>query len=963
MRKTSLLLLSLLLVSFAFGEPVTLEKARLVANKYLSASNLKSSRSISASFSKTYNGITTFHVFNFEGGGFIVVSADDVAIPVLAESDQGYIETEITNPATRYWFDCYSREIAAAVASGADNTATSAEWNTILNNQIKEPTADVAPLLTTTWDQNGYYNYYCPTATGGPAGKAYVGCVATAMGQIMKYHNFPVTGVGSYSYMDGTYGLQTANFGNTNYNFAAMANVASNTNGYRDIAKLLYHAGVSVDMAYGVDEGSGAFSEDVPWALTTYFNYDNATIRQEFMSAYNATDWKNLIKSELDARRPVYYSGSGTDGGHAWVCDGYRNSDGKFHMNWGWSGVSNGYFAIGALTTPAGTFNSSNSIVCGIKPGNANLIVRFTNLEQYNSISASGNFDIKYSVVKGSPLAVNLYINNQLANTTTSAESTYSWNTSGVPLGTYTVRVEAIDATDTVYQEVNVGLSEWITQSTAFTSAFRGIQNIHVVDPQTVWATAADFNPVSSKQITDFTKTSNGGTTWSSGSVLGWDGFGLGNICGVDNNTAFVSVYSQATQNDTCGVYKTTDGGNTWVHLTGALQGSSSFADNVWFWNANEGMCHGDVKNNYFEIYTTTNGGTTWTRVSKSKIGGGVTPATDEGGWTSVIQAVGASTVMFGTNKGNLYISHDKGLNWTVSNTGISPLTSGVQKICFKDEMNGLVVQTTTNTVMKETHDGGATWQPVSPTGPFQKGDIVFVPGTESTLVSVGSGASYSFDFGHSWSKAAGTDYNPFTAVAFINNQSGWAGGINNSSLQEGIHKYIGVLVPEAVRNPVSELNVQAVEQTVQLSWVKPDVTPLSYNIYRNDTLIKNTTELQYTDSPVAKGQQLYCVTAVYTGGESQRTCISTWIALGISETDEVAYHVYPNPTSDIINIVTPIKFTEVRMINSQGKLVYRNNTKSTNLHILTEGFEPGMYILQIYAGIQPISKKIMIIR
>ena len=170
-------------------------------------------------------------------------------------------------------------------------------------------------------------------------------------------------------------------------------------------------------------------------------------------------------------------------------------------------------------------------------------------------------------------------------------------------------------------------------------------------------------------------------------------------------------------------------------------------------------------------------------------------------------------------------------------------------------------------------------------------------------------------------------------------------------------------MVRERDGNPVSELNVQAVEQTVQLSWAKPDVSPLSYNIYRNDTLIKNTTELQYTDSPVAKGQQLYCVTAVYTGGESQRICISTWIALGISETDEVAYHVYPNPASDIINIVTPVKFTEVRMINSQGKLVYRNNTKSTNLHILTEGFEPGMYILQIYAGIQPISKKIMIIR
>jgi hypothetical protein len=84
---------------------------------------------------------------------------------------------------------------------------------------------------------------------------------------------------------------------------------------------------------------------------------------------------------------------------------------------------------------------------------------------------------------------------------------------------------------------------------------------------------------------------------------------------------------------------------------------------------------------------------------------------------------------------------------------------------------------------------------------------------------------------------------------------------------------------------------------------------------------------------------------------------------LGISETDEVAYHVFPNPANDIINIVTPVKFNEVRMINNQGKVVYRNTTKSTNLHILTEGFEPGMYVLQIYSGLQPISKKIMILR
>jgi hypothetical protein len=108
---------------------------------------------------------------------------------------------------------------------------------------------------------------------------------------------------------------------------------------------------------------------------------------------------------------------------------------------------------------------------------------------------------------------------------------------------------------------------------------------------------------------------------------------------------------------------------------------------------------------------------------------------------------------------------------------------------------------------------------------------------------------------------------------------------------------------------------------------------------------------------------QMYCVTAVYEQGESLRTCTATWVALGISNTDVAAYRVYPNPANEILNIITPVKFTEVKMINTYGIVVYTNNTKGTNLHILTEGFEPGMYILQIYTGTRMISKKVLIMR
>ncbi len=969
MRKLTTLLLSLLIVSFAFGKSVTIEKANQVANNYFAIYSGKSAPGIANSFSKSYNDVTTYYVFNYTGGGFVVVSADDAATPILAQSNEGYVEMDITNPSTAYWFDCYSKEIAHIVASEMDNSESLAEWNKILNNEIDAPLQDVAPLIATNWDQGQWYNYYCPAAAGGSGGKVWVGCVATTMSQIMKYYNFPATGVGSHSYVHATYGQQSANFGATNYNFANMGNSATSSS-YQEIATLSYHAGVSVNMDYSTS-GSGAFSTDVPYAMSNYFNYDNTTIGLANKVDYTTATWKAFLMSELDASRPLYYSGSGPSGGHAWVCDGYHSSDGKFHMNWGWSGASNGYFAIGALNTSSGTFNNSNSVVYGIKPGNPNLIVRFTNLLENNSIPYGQVFNINASVVVGTPSAFKLFIDSQLVFTTSQTTISYPWNTGTAGLGTHAIRIEAISGTDTVYQEANIGLSEWVIQNSGFATASRGIQYIHAVDSSLVWATAYDGSG-GAATTNEFTKTINGGDTWTPGQVLGGTVYGLGNICGVSANIAFAAVYSSGTQDNTCGVYKTSNGGTTWTHLVGALQGSTSFADNVWFWDQNIGMCHGDVTGTgtsaYFEIYTTSNGGTTWTRVPKADINGGVAALSGEGGWTSVIQAVGANTIMFGTNKANLYISHDRGLHWTVSNTGITPITDGVQEICFKDDMNGLVEQTTTTVVLRETHDGGATWQTILPTGPFLTSDLAFVPGTDNTFVSTGAaagftGASYSFDGGYTWEQFMGTETDQFLACDFVSNHCGWAGGFNVSATEKGMNKYVGVLAPGAVLNPVTNVLAEPYDNSVHLTWTEPITVPLSYNIYRNDTLISNSLYLQYHDYPVANGQQNYCVTAVYAQGESVKSCTTAWITVGVPNTDEAAYKVYPNPATEVINVVSPLKFSEVRLINNLGQIVYLNNNGGTNLHILTAGIDPGMYILQIYSGNRVISKKVSINR
>jgi hypothetical protein len=968
MKKLSTLLLSLLVVTFAFGKSVTIEKANQVANNYFAAFSGKSSLSVTNSFSKSYNGITTFYVFNYTGGGFVIVSADDVAIPILAQSNEGFIESEITNPNLKFWLDEYSQEIGEAISANLENTEAIAQWDNLLNSEFDASILDVGPLCTTTWDQGQWYNYYCPVAAGGPGGKAWAGCVATTMGQLMKYYNFPAKGVLSHSYTPPGFGTQSANFGNTNYNFANMG-TSANSGSYQEIATLLYQAGVSVDMGYGAD-GSGAFSTDVPWAMATYFNYDQATINIANKTDYTNTTWIALLKSELDASRPLYYSGStATNEGHAWVCDGYRNSDNKFHMNWGWSGASNGYYAVtGNIVAGGYSFSKNFSVVYGVKPGNPDFIVRFTNMAASTQAPYGPEINLNCSVLQGTASMVKLYVDNQVVYSTNQSTFSYPWSTGSSTLGSHILKVEAINATDTVFHSVSVSLSEWIPQNSAFTTASRGISYVHAVDSSVVWATAYDGSG-SSATINEFTRTTNGGTTWTPGQVLGGSVYGLGNICGIDGNTAFVALYNGgAAQDNTCGVYKTVNGGTTWTHLVGALQGSTSFADNVWFWNANEGMCHGDVKDNYFEIYTTSNGGTTWTRVPKANIGGGANPASGEGGWTSVIDAVGDSTIMFGSNKAKLYISYDRGHNWIISNTGISPITDGINKISFKDKMNGLVAQTTTTVVLKETHDGGATWQLVTPVGPFLTNDMAFVPGTENTFVSTGAatgatGASYSFDGGHSWAQGVGTENDQFLALDFVNNHCGWAGGFNVDATTNGMFKFIGLLDPNSVLSPVTNLVAQPIDNNVSLTWTAPATLPLSYNIYRNDTLLTNTTSLAYNDSPVANGPQNYCVTAVYDLGESAKTCTTVWLTVGIPNTDEAAYKVYPNPATEIINVVAPVKFSEVRIINNVGQVVYRNTNAGTNLRILTAGFTPGMYIMQIYTGKQLISKKISINR
>jgi hypothetical protein len=187
-----------------------------------------------------------------------------------------------------------------------------------------------------------------------------VGCVATAMVQIMDYWRYPLQGSGSHSYYIYPYGTQSVNFGETYYDFNAMQDEIDNDNPW-EIAKISYHAAVSVDMDFGPD-GSSASLGDVPYALETYFNYDNSCQYVQ-RSSYNFAVWQNMMQDELDNLCPINYVGYRPEVGHSFVCDGYEGDD-YYHFNFGWSGSENGFYSLNDLNG----FNSYQAMVYHIYP-------------------------------------------------------------------------------------------------------------------------------------------------------------------------------------------------------------------------------------------------------------------------------------------------------------------------------------------------------------------------------------------------------------------------------------------------------------------------------------------------------------------------------------------------------------------------------------------------------------------
>ena len=361
-------LLALVLgIGMVQANPVSVDQAKSVGQMFVQANfeQSRQSQDLTLVYTGTSNrGEACFYVFNVGEQGFVMVSADDFYRPIIGYSHEHNFDSNI-NPELGYMLNKLIAYRSGRLTGNAV-PQVAAEWQSVMNSGkmiSRNGGRREFHLVQTQWDQGSPYNYYCPQASGGPGGRTYAGCVATAMSQVMKYWNHPLQGTGSHTNYNSGFGALSANFGATTYDWDNMPLRLRSSSPQVEIeavALLMYQCGIAVDMHYAID-GSGAYSNDVPERIRQYFGYSNQAVMRS-RDSYSYAEWAQMLKESFDMGWPVYYSGHSSEGGHAFVCDGY-NDDDFFYFNWGWSGSGDGFFDFDQIE-----YNSSDGAIFNFVP-------------------------------------------------------------------------------------------------------------------------------------------------------------------------------------------------------------------------------------------------------------------------------------------------------------------------------------------------------------------------------------------------------------------------------------------------------------------------------------------------------------------------------------------------------------------------------------------------------------------
>ena len=407
-----LYLLSMLIMLFvstsALASPRTFSQAKAIAERKAALLGIKIDKKAAAKAPSMNGGTTTavspYYVFPFgENKGFAIVSGDDDMPEIVGYADHGTYDANNMPAAMAAFLNNYRATIEAMKQGNASAIKNIAEAKALRANNTRATTA-VSPLLgDIKWNQSKPYNNMCPKYDGTKLSAT--GCVATAMAQVMMYWKYPKELKADINeYETYTHKLQVAGESKgQKYDWDNMLPTYTNNNYTQTqanaVAKLMLHCGKAVEMDY--DEESGAIV--TPGHLAKYFGYDSDLMLNLMRTCFTLAEWTAIIDKELQAKRPILYSGRTTNGGHQFVCDG-SDGNGLYHINWGWGGYQDGYFDITILNPGQGGIGAGNvtdgynrncNMIIGIQPDNGkvdepladvpSLIIEYYNSDEFTS--------------------------------------------------------------------------------------------------------------------------------------------------------------------------------------------------------------------------------------------------------------------------------------------------------------------------------------------------------------------------------------------------------------------------------------------------------------------------------------------------------------------------------------------------------------------------------------------------
>lgn len=376
LKKLSLVVLSLTCFAAVQAAEVSHERAAATATALMADRVAGFDGKVLSVKTVYYESRKAYHVVQFVPAGWMLISADDLSDPLIGYSPDGTYPTDEEMPENMQgmmnWYG--DQVVHNAVQQGRRHVG----WDLASRPAMARRPASsskVEPLIKVNWNQTGSYQKYCPKNS---QGQAIVGCVAVGMAQSMSVAKWPDRPVGKYGYDHPDFGNIYVDYdAEPAYDWNAILSGANNRD---DVARLLYHCGVSVRMDYGID-GSGSQTVRVANALVTYFKYPKTSVRFYSRDGFSDAEWASMIQTELQEGRSVTYAGNDPVKryGHCFNIDGFDGTS-AYHLNWGWGGVGNAYFQLNGLKDAAMDMNYTNGheMVIGIrapseKPSNITL--------------------------------------------------------------------------------------------------------------------------------------------------------------------------------------------------------------------------------------------------------------------------------------------------------------------------------------------------------------------------------------------------------------------------------------------------------------------------------------------------------------------------------------------------------------------------------------------------------------